>query len=161
MPSTSPSFPKSSARYEAELIPARRLRLLLLASTGGATLAGTALILSLPVVPLLKSVLGLLWIACGIIELASFRRGMSRIDRICMASDGSIRGYDPGGAGRPLRLLPGSVVLERVAWLRLAFGDGLTYGELLAGSAAESEAWRRLQVIWRHPPAFGRSRRSC
>lgn len=161
MPSTSPPFPKSSAAYEAELIPSRRLRLLLLASAGGATLAGTALILILPVVPLLTAAMGLLWIASGIGELARFRRGMSRIDRICIASDGGIHGYDRSGAVHSLRLLPGSVVLERIAWLRLAFGDGLSYGELLAGSAAENEAWRRLQVIWRHPPAFGRSRRSC
>lgn len=161
MPSTSPSCPKSSAAYEAELIPSRRLRLLLLASAGGATLAGSVLILALPVVPLLKAALELLWIASGIGELASFRRGMSRIDRICIRSDGSLQGCGRSGAGYPLRLLPGSVVLERIAWLRLGFEDGLSSGELLAGSAAESETWRRLQVIWRHRPAFGRSRRSC
>lgn len=161
MQSTNGSFPISCGAYEAELVPGRRARLVLLASAAAAIVAGTMLIVTLPAVLALKSVLVLLWIAASLAELASFCRGMSRIYRIGIRPDGSIRGYDASGRVHALRLLPGSVVLERVAWLRLGFASGLVYGELLAGSASESDAWRRLQVIWRHHRyAFGRSGRS-
>lgn len=150
----------SSAAYEAGLVPARHLRTALLAAAGGALLAGIVLVVCMPAAPLLKAGLCLLWVlSCGG-EVSSFRRGMSRIDRIGIRDDGSVLGYGPDGARHVLRLLPGSVVLERVAWLRLGFGDGLAYGELVTGDAAESEAWRRLLVIWRQRGTFGRSGRS-
>lgn len=120
-------------------------------------LIGTILILTLPVVPALKTVLCGVWVLSGIDELKSHRRGMSRIYRIRMCSDGSVDGFDRNGDEYPLCLLPGSVVLHRVAWLRMRFSDGLRYGELYAGNAATSEQWCRLQLIWRQrATAFGR-----
>lgn len=150
----------SSAVYEAALTPARSLRLTLLAAAVLASVTGTVLILALPVVPLLKGALCLLWLSAGAAEVATLRRGMSRIGRIGIRADGRIAGYGPGGGRHELELLPGSVVLERVAWLRLAFGDGLAYGELLAGDPSTSEAWRRFLVIWRHRGSLGRFGRS-
>lgn len=150
----------SSAAYEAKLVPRRLLRLAVLSLASGATLAGAALILSLPVVHPLKASFCLLWLLAGALELQRFRRGMARIYRISIQSDGSVEAVDGSEAKHRLQLLPGTVVLERVAWLRLRFEDGLRYGELMAGNAAENQHWRRLLVIWRHRGHFGRPRRS-
>lgn len=139
----------SSAVYEAELAPDDRIRAGLLAFACSATLAGLLLILLLPVIAPLKAALAVAFLLAGVAEVIAFRRGMSRIYRIRIRSDGSLSAVGPAGAMQPLTLMPGSVVLERLAWLRLRFGDGLRSGELLAGNAAENEQWRRLLVIWR------------
>ena len=145
----------SSAAYEAELVPDDRLRACLLAFACCTTLTGTLLIILLPVMAPLKAVLALAWLLAGVAEVAAFRQGMSRIDRIRIRSDGCVLAVDRAGALRPLTLMPGSVVLDRLAWLRLRFEDGLRCGELLAGSGAENEQWRRLLVIWRQRRLFG------
>jgi hypothetical protein len=145
----------SSAAYEAELVPDDRHRAWLLAFACCTTLTGALLIFLLPVIAPLKAVLALAWLLAGVAEVAAFRRGMSRIDRIRIRSDGSVLAVDRAGALRPLTLMPGSVVLDRLAWLRLRFEDGLRCGELLAGRAAENEQWRRLLVIWQQRRLFG------
>lgn len=139
----------SSAAYEAELVPHDRLRVGLLAFACCSLLAGALLIFLLPVMAAFKAALGLAWLLAGIAEIAALRQGMSRIDRIRIRSDGSVLAVDRAGAVRPLTLMPGSVILDRLAWFRLRFEDGHRCGELLAGDAAEDEQWRRLLVIWR------------
>lgn len=127
----------------------------------GSTLLGAVLIAGLPVLPGLKLLVAGLWLVQSLLEIAGQLRGMSRIDRIRMTSAGSIEGLSGNGTKEPLTLLSGSVVLSSVAWLRLEFGDGLQYGELLAGNSRLDEQWRRLQLIWRQQPAvFGRPQRS-
>lgn len=150
----------SSAAYEAELAANDVIRGCLLAFACCATLAGLLLVISLPVVATLKAAFGLLWLLAGAAEVDAFRRGMSRICRIRIRSDGIVLAVDHAGTTRSLQLLPGTVVLDRFGWLRLRFDDGLLYGELIAGNAAENEQWRRLLVIWRQRRLFGGSRRS-
>lgn len=61
------------------------------------------------------------------------------------------------GSHVSLVVTPGSVVLRRVAWLRLELANGSHYGELLTGRADACDAWHRLQLIWRQRnAAFGR-----
>lgn len=147
----------SSVRFEAVLVPRKAHRRLVLSSGCAALLIGTILILSLPAVAFLKTAFGCVWILSGAAELTRYRRAMSRIDRIRMDADGGVDGFDRTGNRYPLRLLAGSIMLERAAWFRLRFGDGLDYGELMTGNAATSEQWRRLQLIWRqHASTFGR-----
>jgi len=57
---------------------------------------------------------------------------------------------DADGNWHPARLLPGSMLLRRVGWIRWDDGCGRQYAELLRGRSRESDDWRRLQVIWRH-----------
>lgn len=146
----------SSAGFETEVVPRKLARLCLLSAACGATAAGAIIILTLPVVPGLKAVFGVLWLLSGAAEVRALRRGMSRIERICIRSDGSIDAFDRRRTQYPLRLLPGSVLLDRVGWLRLRFADGLRYGELVTGNAREDQEWRRLLIIWRHQAVFGR-----
>lgn len=139
----------SSATYEAELAPDERIRGGLVAFACSATVIGLVLILLLPVIAPLKAALGAAFLLAGVAEAVALTRGMSRIYRIRIRSDGSVAAVGPAGAMQPLTLMPGSVVLDRLAWLRLRFGDGLRCAELLVGNAAENEQWRRLLVIWR------------
>jgi hypothetical protein len=141
--------------YEAELVPDDRLRAGLLAFACGAILAGMLLVWMLPVTAVLKAALAACWMLAGILELAAFRRGMARIYRIRIRGDGSVLAVGRSGMLHALLLLPGSVVLDRFAWLRLRFDDGLRCGELLTGDAPENEQWRRLLVIWRQRGRFG------
>lgn len=150
-----------SVTFATELVPDERLRRCLLSCAFGATIVGAILILLLPVVPALKWTFLVLWSLAGLQELRSERTGMARLDRILIQADGRVDGYGGNGGAYPLYLLPGSIVLGRVAWLRMRFQDGLCYGELFAGDAAESEQWRRLLVIWRQQASvFGRPRGS-
>lgn len=150
----------SSAGYAAELVPSRFLRLAVWSFGCGALVLGALLVLSLPVVAQLKTPLCLLWLASAAGELAAYRRGMSRIGRIRIRSERRAQGIDRHGAEQDLQLLPGSVVLDRVAWLRMRFEDGLEYGEVFTGHASGDKEWRHLLVIWRQGGVFGRPRRS-
>lgn len=145
----------SSAAYEAELEPNDRLRAGVLGFACCSLIAGALLILSLPAAVPLKAVLGFAWLLAGAAEFAACTRTMARIDRICIRSDGRVLAFDRAGVPHALTLMPGSLVLDRLAWLRLRFEDGLRGGELLAGDAAENEQWRRLLVIWRQHRLFG------
>jgi len=146
----------SSREFEAVLVPATRLRRALLAISGGAWLAGTLLLLGLPLRPELKFLLVCLWLVRCLFELRSQVKAAFRIDRIRICATGSLEGLSGGGAVESLTLLSGSVVLSRVAWLRLRLDDGLQYGELLTGNPRRDQQWRRLQLIWRqHAAAFG------
>ncbi|MEX2122528.1 MAG: hypothetical protein WD795_01455 [Woeseia sp.] len=139
----------SSAGFETELAPRRPLRRFVVALSAGATLAGAFLILDLPLLPGPKAAFAALWLCAGLLEFRAQCRGMCRISRIRVDSEGRLRGQTPEGEVEPLQLLTGSVVLRRVAWLRLRFADGAEYGELLTGNARLDEQWRRLQLIWR------------
>lgn len=151
----------SSAGYETRLAPDRHLRRALVAGLLAADACGLLLLATLRVPSAVKLALVLLWLAVAALDATRRLRGMARIDRIVMSADGGLRGGRAGQPDRPLELLPGSVVVEGWAWLRLRFEDGLAHGELLRRASAGSEAWRRLTVIWRHGRAFGGPPRSC
>lgn len=124
-----------------------------------AGLAGTLLILLMPLTGGWRLVMCLLWMASSSLELHAQWRGMRRIDRIRIHSGGRVEGLGPGGDWQSLEVLSGSMVLERCAWLRLRFADGLQYGEWLWCDATQAGDWRRLQLVWRQRAAlFGRSR---
>ena len=148
----------SSRGFEAVLVPATGLRRVLLAVSGAAWLSGTLLLLGLPLRPELTFVLVCLWLVRCLLESRSQVKGAARIDRIRICPTGSLEGLSGSGTVESLTLLSGSVVLSRVAWLRLRLDDGLEYGELLTGNPRRDEQWRRLQLNWRQrAAAFGGS----
>lgn len=77
-------------------------------------------------------------------------RGYAMTRGLRITADGSLRCLDARGRWQPARILPGSVVLARLAWLRFETGKGAQAAELLRGDPRKSQHWRRLQVIWRH-----------
>ncbi len=120
-------------------------------------LAGLAIILTLPLAPLLRILLAGAWLAENIRECRRQVRGAARVGRITLDARGNIAGTTPDGRALSLTLLSGSVVLSRLAFLRVQFADGSDYVELLRGDPAADLEWQRLQLIWRHcRAAFGR-----
>jgi hypothetical protein len=90
------------------------------------------------------------WLAMTGVELRDIAAGYKRFTKIRIDDGGVVALQDAGGSWVPARLLHGSIVLPRLAWLRLRAANGCRYGELLRCDPRQSEAWRRLQVLWRH-----------
>ena len=88
-------------------------------------------------------------------ETWQFVAGFAICRGMRVSADGAISILAGDGREIPARLVPGTVVLQQLAWLRIRTDSGLAYAEPLAGKSTENEAWRRLQVIWRHLGAFG------
>ena len=176
----------SSGRFETELRVDERLRRLVLYSGALSLLTGSVLILHLPLSPVFRFFGVGLWVWQVAREFCRQTDGANRVHawfheaipfgggsygdallwsgstnrvrRLLISSDGEIVARGRGGAPERLRLLPGSVVLERLAWLRLGFADGSHYGELLAGDPRSDAQWHGLQLVWRQRRgAFGRT----
>lgn len=148
----------SSCKFEAVLCPEARLRKLLLTISVAATLIGALLIARLPLLFGYQAAFACLWSLAGWLELKGQCSGVRRVHTIVLYSDGRLEGASADGKREPLQLRPGSVVLARMAWLRLRFANGREYGELLTPRAATSRDWQRLQLVWRQRASiFGRA----
>lgn len=122
---------------------------------------GLVLIAQLRVSPLAKVPAALFWLALSVYEVRCYAQAASKVRRLRLCADGSAVARLADGRWRPVRLLPGSVVLRKVAWLRIRLPNGLDYGELLSGSSRNDAHWHRLQLIWRqNQAAFGRPQRN-
>lgn len=144
--------------FAAELRPERSLRRIVLLCGCSAVLIGVALLIRLPLPAAQRAMLTIFWIAAAAVEIGSFTRGVARTRRIVLTAEGAAI-IDRRGRRRPVRIMSGSLVLPRLAWLRLRLDDGLIYGELLRGDPASCRQWRRLQILWRQDPGIfgGRS----
>jgi hypothetical protein len=139
----------SSSEFSAELKPEERLRNLVLLSGAAATIAGFALIIHMPVNIVLRALLAVCWLGHGGFELFARAEAASRVTAIQVDSSGEFRVAGHRGHTEPVRLLAGSIVLGRLAWLRIRFEDGCKYAELLSGNAVKDPQWHRFQLIWR------------
>jgi hypothetical protein len=127
-----------------------RLRRRVLLSGAVLTLAGLGLVPLLPVSAVHKAVLALAWLVLSGRECRAFWRGYDGGGTLRIAADGKVRRQCRDGRWQRAELCPGSVVLPRIAWLRLNPPGMRPYAELVSADTQESEDWRRLQVIWRH-----------
>ena len=140
----------ASTSYSAELAPDSRLRRIVL--LGGAAMcpAGLVLALLLAVATPLKAAVAITWILlCGDQWLALWR-GYATGGTLRIAAGGRAERQRRDGTWEPVSLCAGSIVLPRIAWLRVAPRGGRPYAELVCAANRGSEDWRRLQVIWRH-----------
>jgi hypothetical protein len=118
-------------------------------------LIGIALLIRLPIPAWARLGLALFWVFVCSRDLGRITRGNRRIRSIRMGPGEAVI-IDRHGGRAPVRIMSGSVVLARFAWLRLKCVDGLVTGELLRGDPASSHDWRRLQILWRQGPGtFG------
>lgn len=139
-----------STSYFAEIRPDARLRRLVLLSGVLLFLAGLAFLPLLAVSAPLKGLLAAGWTGlCGF-EWLSLRQGYAAGGALRIAAGGQVERQSPEGGWEPAQLCAGSVVLARIAWLRIATPRGRPYAELVSARGHASEDWRRLQVIWRH-----------
>ena len=140
----------SSPPYSADLRAEPLLRRIVLWSGIALSLTGVFLIATLSLPGSWRVVGSGVWAAFSIRELLALARAYRRYRALRIYSDGSIEVGMGDATTTGARLLPGSIVLPRLAWLRLRLDGGATSGELLRGNIGENEAWRRLQLIWRH-----------
>jgi hypothetical protein len=90
------------------------------------------------------------WIGWSAREMRVIADGYKRFGRIRVDFEGNLELLVGAVDWVPARLLSGSVVLEKYAWLFIKPRNGCRYAELVRGDSLENQAWRRLQVIWRH-----------
>ena len=113
------------------------------------SLVGGIVILDLPISVASRSVTVAGWFFWTAGELLTYWRVYGRWLAYSLSADGEVRAF-----GRrencTAKVMPGSIVLAEVAWLRLQAENGDKWGELVAGKHRESEEWRRFQVIFRH-----------
>lgn len=112
--------------------------------------AGVALIFSTRLPAALLIAASVAWLLFSGWELRRIRHGHACCRRLRLSAGGEMRWLDAGGNWHPAELLPGSVLLRRLGWIRWDDGHGGQYAELVRGRCRESDDWRRLQVIWRH-----------
>ena len=140
----------SSRKYSTELQPDPRLRRIVLLYGISATAVGAALIVTLPIEWCWRAFGVLAWLFINIRQLLVIANGFKRCRRIRIEHNGAVTLQALDGCWFPATLLPGSVVLSKVAWLRFKADDGQQFVELICEKGARNEDWRRLQVIWRH-----------
>lgn len=124
-------------------------------------LAGLVLLLLMPLPAVVRVLVipGWLWICVN--DWRSQLRAYRRVTVIRIQVTGRIETIGPSGQMEPVRLLCGSLVLPRIAWLRFEFADRSRYGELLAGDSCRCAGWHWLQLGWRqHGSRFGQPERS-
>jgi hypothetical protein len=116
----------------------------------GLGIVGLMLILGLAL-PVSAIGLGVaVWLYWMLSEISVLAREFRVSRGLRLYADCSLTRLDQGGNWRSVQLLPGSVVLAGLAWIRYETRGGVRSAELLRGSRRESHDWRRLQVIWRH-----------
>jgi hypothetical protein len=140
----------SSNSYSASLTPDPWLRLVVAVSGRLLIAAGLALILVLAIDVMLRAAGCIVWVLVGRWELRQLEQGFDACKGIRIDSSGDAMILNSDENWVPARLLTGSVLLRRLAWIRLQDQSGRIFLELISGDARQSQNWRRLQVIWRH-----------
>ncbi len=104
----------------------------------------------MPISWILRIVVAVLFIGENFRELRRLCRGAVQLQQLWLDAAGNARALTPDGRFEPLVLLSGSIVLNRLAWLRVRFADGSEHGELFRGDPVTDPEWQRLQLLWRH-----------
>lgn len=140
----------SSGKYSAEIRPEPTLRRVVLTSGIALAIAGQPLLCMLPLDLAAKMLACAAWGGWSVCEIARVIRSHRWGHGIRLAPGGAVAVLGTHGLWLRARLLPGSIVLRRLAWLRIDVeGKGAVF-ELVRGDCREGQDWRRLQVIWQH-----------
>ena len=145
----------SSTKYSAELVPEPGLRRVVMLCGASAMAGGLLSIAVLPVAWHARVLLGLCWGLVSGRELWLIAKAHKRCAGLRLDADGQVLVRDGHGGGTAATIEPGSVVLQRLAWLRFRTVSGHRHAELLRRKSMKNNDWRRLQVIWRHLGAAG------
>jgi len=147
-----------SSVFAAELEIDERLRRQVIAFSIIATLVGAMFIVLMPIGLASRMLLLLAFLCYCRIDIRRQLAGYARVSGLYIDAAGAVRATGPAGDPLFLELDSGSVVLQRIAWLRLRFPDGKRYGELLIGDPDGGAQWHALQLIWEQQrQAFGRT----
>lgn len=147
--------------FEVKLQADPGLRRVVLVSGVLAMIAGLVLLMDLDIAFGWRAALCALWVADGLRELKNMANGSRRIAAIRFDADGGMTSVNRDGRTEPVRLLSGSLILPKIAWLRMRLPDGSRHAELLVASRCETEAWHGFQLIWQQcREAFGHTLRA-
>lgn len=139
----------SSKSYSAYLTPNRSLRRFVVLGAIVLLLVGVIFAVALPFSWQWRSVLSAAWIAFAFNELRLLCAAQHRFCGVRVFAGGSAEILDCDGHWQSAECLAGSVLVHRVAWLRLQSVDGRIYQELIRGDRRQSREWRRFHIIWR------------
>ena len=140
----------SSIKYSAELMPDPKLRRFVLATGGLASIGGVLAIATMEIFLSVKIALAMTWCLLSAWNLLLIARRYKSCCRLQLDASGELRVFAADDCCRTATIEPGSVVLQRIAWLRFRTGEGKRHVELLGRESAGTHEWRRFQVIWRH-----------
>ena len=139
----------SSDRFAVLIQPDPGLRRWVLRSGVLFTLLGAFLVITTYGLPAgAKAALTVAWLLWNGWEIRRQSRGTGVVDRVRLTADGTVTVYAPGGRAMPARLAPGTLVLERWAWLRLEMPGKGRHGEPLSRSRTGEATWHRLRLIY-------------
>ncbi len=139
-----------STPYSSELKADRTLRRAVVVAGAATAVIGLAIISAMDLARCWRLAAALAWCVASAHELFVITSGYKRFRGLRIYETGDIELLGADGRWCAAKALSGSVVLQRIAWLRLAPEKGRAYAEIVRGNSAEDEAWRRFQVIWRH-----------
>ncbi len=148
--SRQPSLPVSSHAYSTELKPDPALRRIVVLAGLFTACIGVAMILLMPIRWPWRVLAAIAWLATSTHDLVVIRKGYRQCRRIRIQHDGGVLLLSPQGCWFPATIVSGSIVLRGAAWLRFEDDNGQRFAELIRRKRPHFEAWRRLQVIWRH-----------
>ncbi len=112
--------------------------------------AGAVLILAMPLALLPRLAAAGLWLVIGGYDIVRQRRAYRRYRGVRLDCDGRLELKNQGGDWLHARLLPGSLLLRHLGWIRIRDERGSVFAEPVRGHCRDSREWRRLQVLWRH-----------
>ncbi len=141
---------ESSAAYSATLRADSLWRRVALGSGLLFGLFGLVVVASLPIGIGWRGLMALAWGMIVATELLMLIRAYRACVAVTVHTDGRLEIERTGGEYQSGRLLPGSVVLRRWAWLRMALPAAPAWGEPFGLRTQDREQWRRFQVICRH-----------
>jgi hypothetical protein len=136
--------------YTASLRADSKQRRLVIGSGALFLVTGLLILAVLPVAVPWKWLLALGFTALSAAELAILFRAYRDCVALTLHADGSVEIEGPDGGHRKARLLPGSVVLRKWAWLRIQSPAAPAWAEPVMPGTQDREQWRRFQVICRH-----------
>ncbi len=117
------------------------------------TMLGAAVIAVMPVPIWLRTMILSLWLVWSAAAGARLVRRYREITGYRIYADGTAEIIHADGRRVVAQLAAGTVLLPRLAWLRLRGPGGGRLSELVSGDPRASQQWRRFQVICRHVAA--------
>ena len=139
----------SSERFEVQIPPDPALRRWVIRSGVALTLLGACLLITTHGLPsAAKAALTPAWLLWNGWEIWRQYRGAGAVERVRLTADGTVTVRGSDGHPMPARLAPGTLVLERWAWLRLDVPGFGRYSEPLRRSRAGEATWHRFRLIY-------------
>jgi hypothetical protein len=144
---TTPDFARSSRDFAARIRPDTGARAWIISTGVCAYLAGFCLIAGLSMSTPWRLLLAAYWCGDAAISLYRFRRAATRL-AVIRISPGGLQVLRQDGRRIDARLLTGTTIMRRLAWLRMAGTDGIRYQELVLASRTDPVEWHRLHLVW-------------